>query len=112
MKIIKNNFIPFKKFNAINLFGVVFYREGPEITATTIRHEQIHTAQMKEMLYIFFYLWYVVEWFVRYVIERDAHKAYRSISFEREAYDNQDNLTYFKGRKRFAWVNEINNSLN
>ena len=112
MKIIRNEYIPFKGFRAINLFGILFVRGNARISEGTIRHETIHTAQMKEMLYIFFYLWYVVEWFVRYVIERDTHKAYRSISFEREAYDNQDNLTYLKGRKRFAWVNEINNSLN
>lgn len=104
MKIIKNNFIPFKQFNAINLFGVVFYREGTEITATTIRHEQIHTSQMKEMLYIFFYLWYGVEWLVRYIIERDAHKAYRNISFEREAYEHQSEIDYCEHRKRYAWI--------
>ena len=34
-------------------------------------------------------------------------KAYRSISFEQEAYDNQNNLNYLKNRKRFNWVKYI-----
>lgn len=54
MKIIYNNFIPFKGFAAINLFGVLFVREGVKITEEMINHKKIHTAQMKEMLYIFF----------------------------------------------------------
>ena len=34
-------------------------------------------------------------------------KAYRSISYEQEAYDNQNNLNYLKNRKRFNWVKYI-----
>ena len=89
MKIIYNNFIPFKGFAAINLFGVLFVREGVKITEEMINHEKIHTAQMKEMLYIFFYLWYVIEWVIRLFKKGDA---YRNISFEKEAYINEDYL--------------------
>lgn len=53
MIIIKNTIIPFGKFKAINLFGIIFYK-GSYPTKDTINHEKIHTAQMKEMLYIFF----------------------------------------------------------
>lgn len=65
MKIIYNNLIPFKGFAAINLFGILFVRKGVEVSEEMINHEAIHTAQMKEMLYVFFYLWYVIEWVVR-----------------------------------------------
>lgn len=65
MKIIRNKIISFNGFKAINIFGVLFVRERANIDAKTINHEEIHTAQMKEMLYIFFYLWYIVEWIVR-----------------------------------------------
>lgn len=64
MKIVYNNLIPFKGFAAINLFGILFVR-GVKVSEEMINHEAIHTAQMKEMLYVFFYLWYVVEWIVR-----------------------------------------------
>ena len=59
MKIIRNNIIPFKGFKAINLFGILFVRGNAELSDEVINHESIHTAQMKEMLYIPFYIWYV-----------------------------------------------------
>lgn len=102
MKTIKNNIIPFKGFRAINLFGILFVRGNARINERTIRHETIHTAQMKEMLYIFFYLWYVIEWFVKLIKYRNSYKAYRNISFEREAYNNEDNINYLDGRKIFS----------
>jgi hypothetical protein len=34
----------------------------------------------------------------------DAYKAYRSISFEREAYDNETNLYYLKERRTFGFI--------
>lgn len=104
MKIIKNNIIPLKGFAAINLFGVLFVRKETKITAKLLRHEAIHAAQMKEMLYIFFYLWYVVEWIIRLFMKGSA---YRNISFEREAYSNEDDVIYLESRKRFAWIKYI-----
>jgi hypothetical protein len=61
MKIIYNNIIPFPGFKAINLFGILFVRNGAYIDKYTLNHEEIHTYQMKELLYIFFYIWYVIE---------------------------------------------------
>ena len=104
MKIIRNKYIPFKGFRAINLFGILFVRGNAVINEKTIRHEKIHTAQMKEMLYIFFYLWYGVEWLIRLFMEGNA---YRNISFEREAYKHQNELDYDKLRIRFAWLKHI-----
>lgn len=106
MKIIRNNIIPFPGFKAINLFGVLFVRANAEISEVTLNHEEIHTKQMKEMLYIFFYLWYVIEWTVRLFMSEDA---YRNISFEREAYTNQDNLDYLKERKKYEWIKYLRN---
>ena len=65
-----------------------------------LNHEAIHTAQMKEMLYVFFYLWYLVEWLIRLLGKGDA---YRNISFEKEAYDNEGDLAYLENRPMFAW---------
>ena len=107
MKVIKNRFIPHRGFAYVNLFGVIFTRRDRLISSVELNHEMIHTEQMKEMLYIFFYLWYLIEWLIRLIILRDSHKAYRAISFEREAYDNQENLTYLECRKRYRWLSYL-----
>ena len=104
MKSIRNKFIPFPGYKAINLFGVLFVRGNAQVDEKTIRHESIHTAQMQEMLYIFFYLWYVVEWVVRLFMKGNA---YRSISFEREAYENEGDLDYLSDRTWFAWIEDL-----
>ena len=106
MKIKYSSIIPFKGFYAINLFGTFFvrkeYKDMP-IPENTINHESIHTAQMREMGYIFFYIWYFIEWLL--LIFSVGKEAYYWISFEREAYDNEDNLNYLKERKHYSWFN-------
>lgn len=100
MKIIYNKYIPFKGFLAINLFGVLFVRGTyRSINARVLNHEKIHTAQMRELGYLPFYLLYVLEWLIRLFGKGNA---YRNISFEREAYDNEDNLNYLTTRLKWA----------
>ena len=110
MKIIINKHkwlpIPFPTYKAINLFGVLIVRSGKRIRAHDLNHEEIHTAQMKELWYVFFYLWYVTEWLVRLFMKGNA---YRNISFEREAYANEEHIDYLENRKRFAWIKYIKN---
>lgn len=109
MRIVINKIIPFgKNFYAINLFGVLFVK-GP-CSPMLINHEKIHTAQIKDLLYLFFYLAYVVEWLVRLLQFRNGYEAYRNISFEREAYANQKNLKYLNGRKRYSFLNYLTNA--
>ena len=112
MKIVRNRWIPFKGFSAINLFGVIFVRKDlPEEYLTNtrwletiVRHERIHTSQMVELLVILFYLLYIIEWLGRLAICRDAERAYRSISFEQEAYAHQDDPEYLQRRKPYAFL--------
>ena len=59
---------------------------------------------MKEMMYIPFYILYVVEWLIKLFCKGNA---YRNISFEREAYDNQYNLDYIKTRKHYNWIKRL-----
>lgn len=100
MRVIYNRWIPFKGFRAINLFGVCFAREGMTMTPHGINHEKIHTAQMRELWYIGFYILYIVEWIYRLVFH--TRTAYRGISFEREALYHQYNYKYLEHRARFA----------
>ena len=97
MKVIYNNIIPFRGFSAINLFGLIFARKECEpLSKQTLNHEAIHTAQMRELLYIGFYLWYVVEWLVKLFIY--GKEAYRNVSFEREAYQYAGYVGYLSIR--------------
>ena len=57
MKVIYNNVIPFKGYKCVNLFGVLFVRRGLGMSDVDLNHEAIHTAQMKEMLFVLFYLY-------------------------------------------------------
>ncbi len=103
MKIIRNRHIPFGDFAAINLCGVLLIKNGVKISPELITHESIHTAQIKELLYLPFYLLYTLEWLVRLILNKgNWYKAYRDISFEKEAYENQHDSTYLKYRRRFA----------
>lgn len=106
MKIVRNNIIPFKGFAAINLFGVLFIRRSAPVSQRMINHESIHTAQMRELFYIGFYLWYVLEWIVRIFQYGVTKKAYYNISFEREAYGNEYDADYLIKciRKRYEFL--------
>jgi len=50
--------------------------------------------------FLFFYIWYLIEWIIRIFI--NGNKAYVSISFEREAYNNDYKLNYLNNRKHFS----------
>ena len=123
---IKNNLIPFKGYKAINLFGFVFTRT--ELNEKEKNHESIHTRQMIECAILGFYLigalvilchisyWWLlmsipmfyIFYGLEYLIIRLFHKkqndAYHDVSFEEEAFVNDDNLEYNKVRIPFNWV--------
>lgn len=105
MKIFYSKYLPIKGFRAINLFGVIVARrDEPTIDKRIINHEKIHTRQMLETLVIGFYVWYVFEWLVKWMIYKDRFVAYQNIGFEREAYDNDLDMNYLKHRKRFGFI--------
>ena len=101
MKIVSNRFVPFPGFKAVNLLGVMFVRRGFRVTEVDIRHEQIHTRQMLELGVLPFYVLYVVGWLVRLPMRGEA---YRSISFEREAYAHEHDADYLRRRHHYAWL--------
>jgi len=105
MRIIYNKIIPFKGFKAVNLFGFLFARK--KLSEDEIRHEEIHSLQMKEMLYVGFYIWYCVEWLIRFFLCWNAKRAYFNISFEREAYLFQGSPSYLEERKHYSWFHYL-----
>lgn len=104
MKVIRNTLIPIgKNYGAINLFGILLAKPSMRLTPELINHERIHTAQMRELLFLPFYVIYFIEWLVRLIQTRGAsYRAYHLISFEREAYQQASDLTYLSKRKPFA----------
>lgn len=107
MKVIYNRYIPLRGFKSVNLFGILFVRTGCVMTSTDCNHEAIHTAQMKELLYIPFYILYVVEWLLRLMQLHDSKKAYYAISHECEAYANQHNPNYLTNRKPYNQIKKL-----
>lgn len=102
MIVIRSRFLPpSRNFSAINLFGVFFVHPDVKVTRRLINHESIHTAQMRELLYLPFYIIYCIEWLIRLFLKGDA---YFNLSFEREAYRNEHDYHYLEKRKHYAWI--------
>lgn len=104
MRIIRNRLLPVgKAYGAINLFGLLFVKPGVELNPVLFNHERIHSMQMRELLWIPFYLIYIAEWVWHLIRERgNTYKAYRAISFEREAYSHEEDLSYLKHRHPYS----------
>jgi hypothetical protein len=106
MKLIKVNCLG-KRTIAMAVFPFIFVNKNKldKFGETAFRHELIHHRQQKEMLLIFFYVWYVLEYAFR-IIQYKFYidEAYMNISFEREAYANERDKYYLKKRKFWNWV--------
>lgn len=119
VKIYCQNLLPIKGFLAMAIYGTIFWRKDYQkyldeprydyYVKSTVNHESIHTAQMRDFCKwlpvggTIFYLVYFGEWIVnlfKYGVKNNI--AYDHISFEREAYCNEDNLEYLKTRKKFG----------
>jgi hypothetical protein len=79
---------------AIAFFPFIICASATKITPTLINHERIHLRQQLEMLIIPFYIWYLIAYY---------RKGYYNVSFEKEAYANENNLTYLKKRRIFEF---------
>jgi len=88
---------------AITIYPWVFYRKT--LNKDEWNHEAIHLQQQKELFVIFFYILYLIEWILRLPFGN----AYKNISFEREAYANQNNINYLKARKPFNFTSYVSN---
>ena len=86
---------------AIALGPFIFCRS--EMDQLVRNHETIHYHQQLELLIFGQWLLYVFYWLKGLIIYKDGAVAYRESPFEREAYDNDQNLDYLKNRERFAW---------
>ncbi|PHR11762.1 MAG: hypothetical protein COA40_10640 [Aequorivita sp.] len=94
-----------KNYNGITLWPfVVLKHHSLKKDAVFLNHERIHLRQQAELLILFFYLWYGLEFLIRLIQYKNRHKAYRNISFEREAYHYESDFNYLKKRKPYGFL--------
>lgn len=110
IKVVYSENIPLKQFVALTLWPWIIVRQDQreKFTATALRHESTHAHQQIECLFAMFLIIYCLEWLVKICLcGFDADRAYRSISFEQEAYEHQDEFGYNNVRRHFAWCRYI-----
>jgi hypothetical protein len=103
--ILVSKYFFYKDYVGLSLWPFIILRET-ELKEDTIliNHERIHLRQQQELLILPFYFLYLLEWILRFLFYRDSYKAYRNISFEREAYANEKDLNYLNVRKPFDFI--------
>ncbi len=98
-------FLP-KGYRGISLFPfIIFSDKNSKHNLVLLNHEKIHIKQQLEMLVIPFYIWYGIEFLVRFFQYKNWTLAYKNISFEREAYANEKDLNYLKKRSFWKFYN-------
>lgn len=104
MFLVVNKYLLRKKFVGITLWPfIVMKHEVLKEDKVFLNHERIHLRQQLELLILPFFVIYGMEYLVRLVQYRNAYLAYRNISFEREAYQNESNLAYLKTKKFWSF---------
>ena len=105
MLLVVNKYLLRKRFVGITLWPfIIMKRAELKTDSVFINHERIHLRQQQEMVVLPFFVWYLVEYLIKLVYYRDRDIAYRNISFEREAYQQENNLDYFKKRSFWSFV--------
>ena len=107
MILISKHIVP-KGFVGLTLFPFIFLkRKDLKHNAELINHEKIHLKQQQELFIIFFYVFYGLEWSIKLIKYKNGFLAYKNLSFEREAYMNENNLYYLEKRKFWAFLNYL-----
>ncbi len=100
--------IPFifpSTFNALAIWPFIILKE-PELNGDPVlmHHERIHLKQQLELLWFFFFFLYLGEFLAKIIIYRDFKRAYRNISFEREAYAHEHDKDYIDRKPLWSFV--------
>lgn len=102
--IVSKYLIP-KGYRGLTVFPFVFVSQQSEKhNVVLMHHEHIHLRQQMELLVLPFFVWYAIEFLLKWVWYRDRKKAYRNIIFEREAYDQEKNFAYLKSRSFWRFL--------
>lgn len=105
MVVFVNRMLIPKRFGGWVLWPFIVLKDAKYKEDTVfMNHERIHLRQQAELLVLPFFVWYGIEFVVRLIQYRKSLEAYRNISFEREAYENEKDLDYLKKRPFFKMV--------
>ena len=99
-----------KGFKALTIYPFVFVRKDCALrfSAMDERHETTHAIQQLETLWVLFFLIYCLEWLLKLPFCKfNTKKAYYSISFEQEAYNNQTDREYNSMRGFWNWTGYV-----
>ncbi len=97
-----------RKYAAMTIWPFIFVRkEAYKSDKVLINHEKIHLVQQLELVLLPFFLWYVIEFLIKLIRFRTWDLAYRAISFEREAYENELDELYLENRKFWSFLKYI-----
>lgn len=105
MIIISKYIVP-RRYLGITIWPFIFLKQATlKDDVVLLNHERIHIKQQLELLILPFFIWYSFEFIYRFVQFKSWQQAYRNISFEREAYINENDLNYLKSRPFWNFKN-------
>lgn len=105
MFVIVSRYLIPKGYSGITLFPfIILSKFDLKQNEVMINHEKIHIRQQLELLILPFFIWYGIEFLIKWAICKDKNIAYRNISFEREAYSNEKDLNYLKPRSFWSFL--------
>lgn len=106
MLIIVSKYLIPKGYRGLTIFPFVVVRSKNDLQdKVLLNHEKIHIRQQLELLIVPFFVWYFMEFLIRLAILRNGKEAYRTISFEREAYKNDTDEHYISNRTFWGFLN-------
>jgi hypothetical protein len=105
--IVSKYLIP-KGFRGLTVFPFVVVRDrNAQDYLVLMNHERIHLRQQMELLVLPFFVIYGLDYLVKLIRYRDQSLAYRNIVFEREAYQNENDLDYLKSRSFWKFMKYV-----
>ena len=99
--------LSFGNASAMALFPFILLSEANP-SETLLNHEKIHLRQQIELGILPFYIFYLVEFLLKFLKYRNRKDTYMALSFEREAYTHDGDLSYLKTRKWYGFIHYIN----
>jgi hypothetical protein len=108
MILIVSKYLVPKGFRGLTVFPFVVLRErNAQDYLVLMNHERIHLRQQIELLVLPFFVIYGLDYLVKLIRYRNRNLAYRNVVFEREAYENEYDLSYLKSRSYWRFMSYI-----
>ncbi|MGL2966490.1 hypothetical protein [Flavobacterium sp. XGLA_31] len=109
MILIVSKYLVPKGFKAFTVYPFVFLNDKDlKRDKVLLNHERIHLRQQLELLVIPFFVLYILEYGLRLLQFKNGSTAYKNISFEREAYQEEKDEVYLVKRKPYNFLFFLN----